>query len=183
MTLATAVLLPLVLHGAASADPNRERSGATFGASLGAGHLGCTIDGDDCNDDATRPAVGAGLRAGFMLSPALALTGNLWGMVHRDDRLTVSQVLLTAQLRAWLLPTLWVEGGVGLARSRAEVDLDIVQVADESDTVPAIAAGVGLELMHTSTFGLDLQLKGGSGLYDGDVNVYQVSLGVGVNFY
>ena len=37
--------------------------------------------------------------------------------------------------------------------------------------------------MHTSTFGLDLQLKGGSGLYDGDVNVYQVSLGVGVNFY
>ncbi|MBK9070625.1 MAG: response regulator [Myxococcales bacterium] len=35
LVLATAAMLPIALHGAASAEPNYERNGATFGASFG----------------------------------------------------------------------------------------------------------------------------------------------------
>lgn len=187
-SLLTMSLLSLPLAGTAAADlgeddVDRARTGATFGIGLGGGHMGCAVDGEDCGDDATRPAGGLGLRAGWMLSPSLALTGDLWAMTHRDDRLTVTQGILAAKVRAWVLPRLWVEGGAGVARASAEVDLGIGDVMAESETVPAVAGGVGVEVVRTPELGLDVELEAGTGFYEDELQVYQVSLGAAVSFY
>ncbi len=169
----------------ADGDGVPARTGATFGIGIGGGHIACTTqDGDDCDGDGANPAAGLDLRAGAMLSPHLALGAELWGMTHRDDRLTVSQGILAGVVRGWVTDRLWLQGGFGVARTTAEYDLGgLGTVQSKSDWVPAIIGGVGLELMSAPRFALDLELKAGTGLYDHEVNVQNVSLGVGVSFY
>jgi hypothetical protein len=173
-----------LLVGRAAADPvGNQRDGATFGVGIGGGHMGCTVDGEPCSDDSTRPAGGLSLRAGWMLTPRLALTGNLWGMAHQDDRLTVRQGIFAGKVRSWVLDRLWLEGGLGVARASTEIDLGIGQSMTESETVPAIVGGIGLEIVRTPSMGVDLQLDAGTGFYDDEVRVHQVALGAAVNFY
>lgn len=161
----------------------RGRDGGTFGVALHTGHMGCeTEDGDDCGDGVAA-AGGLSLHGGFMIGPRLAILGELWGMAHRDDEFTVSQGLLTGNVRAWLGDRLWLQGGVGVARSKVRYDGDLIDVEAQTDTVPAFALGLGVELISAPSFALDLQLKGGRGFYDGDVTIYNVGLGVGVSWY
>jgi len=161
------------------------RDGATFGVGLGGGHIGCQdADGNDCDGDGANEAGGVNVRAGFMLNPRLALAGDLWGMAHTEDRLTVSQVIVAGVVRGWVAPRLWVQGGLGIARSAVELDLgDLGTVMSESDVVPAVVAGIGVEAIASEKLALDIELKGGSGLYEDDIQVYNVSLGAAVSFY
>jgi hypothetical protein len=170
-----------LLASPAAASPY-QRDGATFGIGVGGGHMGCSVDGDPCSDDSTRPAGGINLRAGWMLTPRLALTGNLWGMAHEDERLTVRQGIFSGKLRSWFGP-LWLEGGLGVARASTEIDLGFGEAMSESETVPAIVGGIGFEVLSTSSMGLDIQLDAGTGFYDDEVRVHQVALGAAVNFY
>lgn len=175
--LATAQAEPASYHMA------RGRDGATLGVSLFTGHLGCkTDDGDDCGDG-VQPAGGLEIHGGIMMGPRLALLGELWGMTHREDDFSTSQVLLTGNLRAWLANRIWLQGGVGVARSTVRFEGDLIDIESESDTVPAFAVGLGVELIQTSSFGLDLQLRAGRGFYDGDVSLYNLGFGVGASWY
>ena len=160
------------------------RSGATFSIGIGGGQLGCTNgDGDPCTNDGPSEAGTFFAQAGGMLSPRMALVGHLAIAAHQDGDVTVSQTILAAAVRGWAMPRLWFEGGLGIAQARVDVDGEFVDLMSESDTVPAIIAGVGVELLSTETFALDVHLRAGTGLYRDDVSLYQASLGVGASFF
>jgi hypothetical protein len=167
----------------ASGTPSNDRSGLVLGASIDGGNLGCqTKSGDDCGNG-THAAGGLSVHVGLMVGPRLAILGEAWAMAHTEDSLTATQALATANVRAWLTPRLWLQGGVGAARSKISYDSSLFMVSSTSATVPAIAAAIGLELVHSSSFGLDVELRGGSGLYRDDVRIYNAALGVGVTFF
>ena len=168
----------------AFAEPSRGRTGGTFGVGLGVGHIGCEDDeGNDC-DGGDIEAGGLSLRAGAMLGPGLALVGEAWAMRHDEDSAELTQAMLTAQVRGWLAPRLWLQGGLGVARTTVEYDYGgLGTIVGESDVVPALAGSVGVEVLSDPGFALDLELKGGTGLYEDDLRVYNASIGVGISFY
>jgi hypothetical protein len=167
----------------ASGTPSNDRSGLVLGASVDGGNLGCqTKSGDDCGNG-THAAGGLSVHVGMMVGPRLAILGEAWGMAHTEDSLTATQALATANVRAWLTRRLWLQGGVGVARSKISYDSSLFMVSSTSSTVPAVAVAVGLELVHSPGFGLDVELRGGSGVYRDDVRIYNAALGVGVSFF
>jgi hypothetical protein len=186
-----AILVPCFVaalgnHAAADRDSSlTARSGATFGVGVGGGNLGCRdSDGADCDGDDANSAGGISVHAGFLLSPRLALSGELWGMAHTDDRFTITQGIAAAVLRGWVSKRVWLQGGFGVARSTAEVDLgDLGGIMSETDYVPAATLGVGAEVLSTENLAVEIELKGGSGLYESDIQIYNLSLGAAVSFY
>ncbi|MGE3768515.1 MAG: outer membrane beta-barrel protein [Kofleriaceae bacterium] len=161
----------------------RARQGFVLGGALMGGHMGCeTSSGDDCGDGA-QPAGGFSVHVGGMASRSLALMGELWAMRHDDDNWSANQVFLTANVRAWLVPRLWLQGGLGLARTSVEFEAGPFMSTSESDSVPAFVAGVGVELIQSATFGLDLQLRAGSGFYRDDTRIWNTALGIGASWY
>jgi len=166
-----------------SSDGNhRNRSGTAIGVALATGHIGCeTRDGGDCGG--VNPAGGLAIHVGGMVAPMVAILGEAWGMGHTENNYTASQILVTANVRAWALPRLWFQGGLGVARSEVSYDDGVFMGTSQSDIVPAFAVGVGVELMSSRTFALDLQLRGGSGFYEGDARVYNTALALGLNWY
>jgi uncharacterized membrane protein YtjA (UPF0391 family) len=157
-----------------------ERLGVTFGGGVGLGHIAC--DGADCGG--VNEAGGIDVHVGGMLTPELALLLDAWGMSHRDSNdATFTHAIVTGALRAWLVPRLWVSGGIGFAEARWHYSSDVIDYESRSDTVPAVMGAIGVELLSSPAFALDLQLKGGTGFFEDDVRVRNVSLGVGVNWY
>ncbi|MEZ4365215.1 MAG: hypothetical protein R2939_02870 [Kofleriaceae bacterium] len=186
LPLITAVLTTAALTAPVHAEVTERgegRTGAMFSVGLGGGHLGCDNDGEDCSGDGPVQAGSFFGEVGAMVAPGLAVLGHLAVTAHRDDDVTVSQTMLAGALRAWLVPRLWVEGGLGVARAKVDVDGEVIDLMSESDTVPAVLAGVGVELISTDAFALDVNLRAGSGLYRDDVRLYQASLGVGASFF
>jgi hypothetical protein len=173
--------------GIVAAEPDgryRGRNGFTFGAALMAGQLGCTTrDGADCNSSGASEAGGLALRAGVMVQPNLAVALDLSGMTHREDRVKTSQTLAAITARGWLAPRLWLEGGVGIARSSAEYDLTVVNVVDDSENVLGGLVGVGFEVISSRNLALDVGLRGATSFYRNDVRLYNVALTVGVSFF
>jgi hypothetical protein len=161
------------------ANRTQARSGLTGGAALGVGHLGC--DSNEC--DKLVEAGGISAHLGGMLSPRLALVGDLWGMSHKDGRATFSQTILTAALRWWPVDVIWLSGGVGVARASFHYDADFVEFMNRSDTVPGFMAAAGVELLHSSTFALEVQVRAGTGVYDQDERIRNYALSVGASFY
>ena len=158
------------------------RVGPTFGIDLGVGHMGCTTK-DDGDCAGTNWAGGAALHGGFLLTPHFAVLGDLWVMAHTDDRTTVSQMILTGGLRFWLLPRLWLQAGIGASRVKVSYDATYVTFQDTSDWALAGIAAVGVEVLSGRHFALDVLLRGGTGLYQNDLHVYNISLGVGATWY
>lgn len=160
------------------------RDGMMLSVGVGAGRLGCaTDDGDDCDGDGSIRAAGLVGEAGIMLTPSLALVGQISGAVHKDDDFELSQWIAAGAVRAWVAPRLWVEGGVGAARTRVDVMGDFLDISAESETVPAAVAGIGAEVLSSDKFALDVALRGATGFYEDDFNVYQITLGAGATFF
>jgi hypothetical protein len=159
------------------------RAGLVLGATVDGGNIGCqTKSGDDCGNGA-HAAGGFSIHVGALITPSIAILGEAWVMAHTEDSLTASQVLATANLRGWLTPRVWLQGGVGVARSKLTFDDGPVMASSDSSTVPAVFAAFGVEVLQTPNFGLDVELRGGSGLYRDDVRVYNAALGVGASFF
>ncbi len=181
-----AVVLLAFASGTAAAESTTPapRSGLVVAVGLGAGRLGCSdSDGNDCTRSGDAEAGTFVAEVGSMLRPTLALVGHLQVAVHRDDDVTVSQTILAAAVRGWAAPRLWLEGGLGIAQARLDVDGGVVDYTSQSDTVPAIVGGVGFEIISTDRLALDVNLRAATGLYRDDVRLYQTSLGVGVSFF
>lgn len=181
---ALAVPLPAAADVAETAEVTRTaRGGATFGLDLGFGRLGCSDRYDnDCGGGGPIEAGGLAIHGGAMLTPRLAVLGDLWAMAHTEDDWTVSQGILSADVRFWPVRRFWIEGGIGVARAAISYD-GAVHVEGHSEIVPALVAALGVEVISTPGFGLDIQLRGGTGLYDDDLRVYNLSLGVGASWY
>ena len=177
----------LLWQGRAHADeiyvepaPTTLRSGVVLGGGVGLGHIAC--DGADCGG--VNEAAGLNLTVGGMLAPDLALVLDGWGMSHRDsDNATFTQAIITAAFRYWPARRLWLQAGAGVAQASWEYSNDLVEFESRSDTVPALMGAIGVELISSPAFAFDVSLRGGSGFFEDDVRVRNVSLGVGVNWY
>jgi uncharacterized membrane protein YtjA (UPF0391 family) len=156
------------------------RQGLILGGGIGVGHISC--DGADCSD--VNEAGGLNLQIGGMVAPNLGLMVDAWGMSHRDGSdATFTHTIVTGALRGWLAPRLWLQGGIGLAQATWDYSSDVVDFQSKSDTVPAIMGAVGLELLSAPTFAMNLELRGGTGFFENDTRVRNLSLGVGVDWY
>lgn len=167
----------------ASANPD-DRQGVVLGGTIDGGNLGCqTKNGDNCGSSGAKAAGGFSVHAGGMVTPALAILGEVWGMAHTEDNITASQVLVTANIRGWVAPRLWLQGGLGVARSQISYSSGAFMASDASSTVPAFMAAIGVEVVRSRTFGLDIEARGGTGFYESDARVWNAALGVGATFF
>jgi hypothetical protein len=158
-----------------------DRDGFIIGLGAGVGHLQC--DGIGCED--LTEAAGLSIQLGAMIGPRFAITGDLWAMAHRENRLTLTQGIATVGPQVWLMDRLWLRAGVGVARSGFNYDAEIVDISDRSDYVPAATGALGVELVATDDFALDVQLRAGAGFFheDTDDQIQNYSLGVGASWY
>jgi hypothetical protein len=156
------------------------RHGLILGGGLGVGHISC--DGADCGD--VNSAGGLNLQVGGLIAPDLGLMVDAWGMSHRDGSdATFTHTIVTAAIRYWMVPRLWVQGGVGLAQATWDYSDSLVDYQSKSDTVPALMGAVGVEVLSTPTFAMNLELRGGTGFFEDDTRVRNLSFGVGVDWY
>ena len=161
-----------------------DRTGLVVGGSIDGGSVTCgTRNGDDCGDNSAKPAAGLSLHAGKMIRPELAILGEIWGMAHTEHALTASEVLVTANARAWLMPRVWVQGGLGAARSEISYKTMAFMATGASTIAPAFSAGVGVEVLQSRGFGLDIEARGGSAFYESDARVWNFGGGVGVTWF
>ena len=156
-----------------------ERGGLALGVELGGGHMEC--EGEGC--DGVTEAGGLSVNTGVLLAPNFGIMVDGWLMAHREDRLTLTHGMATIGPQLWIGP-FWVRGGVGVARASFNYDAGIIDIGDKTETVPAAMAALGLEVISTPDFALDVRLRGGTGFFnDGDTRVQNVSLGLGANWY
>jgi hypothetical protein len=158
-----------------------DRDGFVIGIGAGVGHMQC--DGIGCEELTT--AGGLSIQLGAMLGSRFAIMGDLWGMAHRENRLTLTQGIASVGPQVWLLDRVWLRAGVGVARSGFNYDAEIVDISNRSDLVPAATAALGVELLASDDFALDLQFRAGAGFFheDADDRVQNYSVGVGANWY
>lgn len=160
----------------------------TFGGALYGGALTCEYLDDngsyrDCGD--SLEAGGISLFGGFYVTPRLVVIGDLWGTIHAESdplvgSVSISQTFFTANVRAFVSDRIWLQGGLG----GAQVKLTVDDQEFDSDTVPGLLLGAGVELMTRRSFALDLQFRYGSGIYeDGDTKINSVGLGIGGSWF
>lgn len=184
--LGTTLVLTLAGAGYASAqdqvvvvEEEEERSGLAIGVELGGGHMECA--GEGC--DGVTEAGQFSLNVGALLTPNLAIMVDGSIMAHKEDRLTLTHGIATIGPQLWVGP-FWVRGGIGVARASFNYDAGIIEIGDKTETVPAAMAALGVEVISTKDFALDVRLRGGTGFFhDGDTEVRNLSLGVGANWY
>jgi hypothetical protein len=156
--------------------PGTERHGVFFGGTLTAGEISC--DGDDCGG--FREAGGLAGHIGFMIGPRFGLLFDAWAQTSSDDDVALTFITATVNARLWLADILWVQGGIGSGHAR----LDVGPFAGRSDNVPVGMLAVGVELVRSRNWALDLQAKlaqGSSTDDDGDEVSTGRSAGIGVS--
>lgn len=158
------------------------RDGFIIGIGLGVGHMEATCE-VGCRG--VSEAGGLHLQLGIMATSRLAIMGDVWAMGHREDRITLSQGIVSVGPQFWLTDRLWLRAGAGLSRSSFNYDAVVVEFEDLSEYVPAATAAVGFEFVHTNDFALDVELRGGAGFFQKESNtqILNTSIGVGASWY
>ncbi|HVZ86309.1 MAG TPA: hypothetical protein VHG72_05030 [Polyangia bacterium] len=158
------------------------RSGLILGFAGGVGGLSANNCGDECG-----VAFMFEGHIGGMISPRAALMFEVWGADHpwtdvSGDSLETINTFWTAALQYWVTNQVWVKGGLGLGVIHIE-DNDTLD--ETTATGFALFGAVGIELVQSYNFALDLQLRAGNGFYGenqgGDAQNYGLLLGV--NWY
>jgi hypothetical protein len=167
----------------------QDRTGrVTFGGSIGLGfmHDGGSAITSCVNCDVKPLAFEGDLHIGGVLSPRFALMlelqGNLQTVESRafndDTVLTQGAAMIAGQF--WLLPQLWVKGGLGVAN----LQVDDQFFVEDFGTGAAIMGAIGVELFSAPNFALELQGRLIEGSYNSlDDNVTSGTIGVGINWY
>jgi len=178
-------LAPAVAGAQGQTTPPAPRQGLVVGFGLGGGHV--ELDCVDCGD--VIEAASGDFHIGGMLTPRLALMFDGWSMVAQEDFLTASHTITTAAAQYWVLPRLWIKGGLGIAQARWRWDGIFVDLEDETKVVPGMMLGAGYELLVKGSFALDVQLRYGTGFYSEEeddtfeVKAHNVAVQVGFNWY
>ena len=159
------------------------RSGFIFGGSVGLGAISFT----DCDDCEVLGGLGLQFHLGGMLAPNLALMFDGATVLHPlDDEegngTTLASNTGMAVLRGWLARVFWLEAGLGVGYMTLG---DAYGTIAETRAGFGLLAGAGFELVQSSSFTLDLQLRITAARYNyGDgVGVANTVLQVGFNFY
>jgi hypothetical protein len=190
LVLAAALLsVPAVAsaQGATNEPPPHPHVGLFGGFGLHAGNLQCS--GENCNE--FRKAGGFDARIGWGISEKLGVLFDLYLLTSKEDNLSITQTMATVGVRYWVVPILWLEGGVGAASASYRYDGPLgIQLEGHTDNVAAVQGAVGLELIKSKRFALDVELRGGYGFYGDEDNNDEpdntgrsTSLGVGFTWF
>jgi hypothetical protein len=159
----------------------------TFGGSLGLGGMSDNGDRVTCDNCDFNPlALEGDLHIGGVVSPRLAIMLELQGnlqTIHSnrfDDDTTLSQGAAMGAVQVWLLPQLWLKGGLGFAH----LQIDDTIFAEDVGSGLALMGAVGIELLSARNFALELQGRIIEGIYDSThENVTSGTIGLGLNWY
>jgi len=205
MTAATAAAL-LVAAGTASAQPGygpppppppgygyyppppTERYGLALGFGLDIGGMDTDSNLSSCRGcDYDPAAVGLDFHIGGMINPMMAGLFELWFMGQAIDATganVLTQTMLMGALQYWLTPQFWIKGGIGFAGLQIQYDDGYAYGEEDLGTGLALMGAAGFEILHSTQFAIDLQLRLGSGSYDGiDEQVNTAMFGIGFNWY
>jgi hypothetical protein len=153
------------------------RSGLVVGFGLGIGGISAT----DCAPGYCGVALAGEFHLGGMLTPQLALMGDVSGNIRGIDNTDgdLSQSFWTIAAQFWPLDNLWLKGGLGIAH--VQVSSASAGVIDD-ETSLGLMLGAGIEVYRYANMVLDLQGRFGHGFYDaGGVNNFAFL--VGLNWY
>ena len=160
----------------------------TFGFSVGLGGMsdnGSSIT--SCvNCDYNPLAFEIDGHIGGMINPRFALMFEAQvnaQTIHSDafgDDTTLSQGAAMIAAQVWLLPQLWVKGGLGFAN----LQTDDTFVTRDLGNGGALMGAIGFELLSARNFAVDLQGRIIEGTYNGgDDHVTSGTIGIGLNWY
>lgn len=183
LALATVLLVPSI--ASAEPDPDATRFGVFGGVGLNGGHISC--EGDGCGDD-FRKAGGADAHVGWLFNEKVGLMLDLWGMTSKENDVTISYIAATVNVRYWVAPILWLQGGLGYGRANVKVETPIGDFEGQTDDVPVAQIGIGVEVVRGTNWALDVQAKvaQGTSTDDNDSNATtgrMVGIGVGFSFF
>jgi hypothetical protein len=160
----------------------------TYGGSVGLG--GMHDDGSaitTCQNCDFNPLTLEGdFHLGGMLGPRFGLMLELQGnvqtvhsdFVNGDSTLSQGAAMLAGQF--WLLPQLWIKGGLGFAR----LTIDDRFVTEDFGTGGALMGAIGIELISARNFALELQGRVINASYRSlDDNITSGTIGIGINWY
>jgi hypothetical protein len=169
-------------------EPPPGRYGLTLGVGLGIGGMDSDSNLAQCFDCDYEPgAVGFDFHIGGMINPHMAALFELWAhgqAIDSSGANVLTQTMMMGAIQYWLSPQFWLKGGLGISWLDVQYDDGYYVEEDSIDQGLAIMGAAGFEVFHSPMFAVDLQLRLGSGSYDGigeQVNVGM--LGIGLNWY
>jgi hypothetical protein len=157
-----------------------------IGGGIGFMHDGGSTITSCVNCDFKPLALEGDFHLGGMLSPRFGLMfeGQLNAQTVAADRfngdtfVTQGAAMFAAQF--WLLPQLWVKGGLGFASLRVDDGVFV----DDFGTGGAVMGAIGVELFSARNFALELQGRLIEASYNSlNDNITSGTIGVGVNWY
>jgi len=132
-----------------------ERHGLFGGGGLYGGNISC--DGTSCGKFSK--GCGAAGYIGYLLSPRLGILFDVWALTARDSTsnsdVSLTFVAATINARYYVLPGLWVQGGLG--NGHAEVHVSVFQA--RSDDVPVGTIAAGIEVARGRAWALDIAFR------------------------
>jgi hypothetical protein len=169
---------------------HRRMGRLAFGFSIGVGGMSDSGGSIGCTNCDYKPlALEVDGHLGGFLTPRLALlfeaqlnAQQLTAQNATNDQTQLEQTALMVALQYWLMPQLWIKGGVGFAD--LHVNDDTVGTVSGVDTGIAIMGAIGFELFSGRFFALDVQGRLIDGSYSGiSDHVTSGTIGLGFNWY
>jgi hypothetical protein len=164
-------------YGHAPRPPGLYRDGWVLGIALGAGRAGAS-----CGDCDSYGGLAAEFHIGAMLTPQFALEGDFSTVIRSvgyDQTLSFNNGYLAAQF--WAVPIFWIKGGIGLGF--LSFDDNWTGYSIQSHTGGSLMFALGVEVLQSSNFALDVQLRLAGTRFDSDNTVNSVAIMVGANWY
>ena len=94
-----------------------------------------------------------------------------------DQFLTQGAAMIAGQV--WLIPQLWIKGGIGFANLQVDDAFFTTDVGNGG----ALMGAIGVELLSARNFALDLQGRIIEGLYSDNYHVTSGTIGIGIDWY
>jgi hypothetical protein len=157
--------------------PGLYRSGLVLGVALGGGRAGASCDGCD-----SYGGFAGEFHIGGMVSPQLALEGDFSTIIRSvgyNQTISYNNGYLAAQF--WAIPIFWIKGGIGVGF--LSFDDNWTGYSIQSKTGGSLMFALGVEVLQTPSFALDVQLRFAGTRFDENNTVNSVAIMVGANWY
>ena len=151
------------------------------GVALGAGRAGWSCD--NCN---SYGGLAGEFHIGAMINPQLALEGDFSTVIRSvgyDQFVSVNMVHFAAQF--WPAPILWLKAGIGLGvlqYAGTEVPVEDGEIDDVFVGDFQRGFGIGVEVLQTYNFALDIQFRVTGTRFDNDT-INTLALMIGASWY